>query len=333
MKKITILAFSIANFFAASSAFAIVGGADVIESDYPQFVNFGCSGSIVAGKYILTAAHCEKTAADSVINGNAITNFIGNPDWVANGYDVGIATLKNIYPIDTVSFLSDVTMTDENVPADMYGWSTGSLKRATMLTRAPLFNVPQALYLKFDNNGHTAAGDSGSPVLINHAIVSIHNGVDGSHDGDFGAITSRIEYSRDFILKTVNDWHSPTELKFTGDKTLEIQSLHVNPTNLADRWNANSLTTGDVTVTGGTCVTDTIAPFGTCTLDVTAGAQSGAIKLTDNNIVTINRSAIVEPDTGGSTDKDNNSGGGGGSFGWLGLLALSIFAARRYKNA
>ena len=179
--------------------------------------------------------------------------------------------------------------------------------------------------------GHTEPGDSGGPILQNDRMVGIHtNGIE-SADGVQRSTGYQIAPLRDFILSTINDWHSPTELKFTGAQTLEIQSLHVNDTNLADRWNANTLTTGDVTVTGGTCVTDTIAPFGTCTLDITAGAQSGAIKLTDNNIVTINRAAIVEPDTGGSTDK-NNGGGGGGSFGWLGLLALSIFAARRYKN-
>ena len=320
------------SLFLSTNAFAIVGGVDINKSEYPQFLQVGgCSGSIVAGKYILTAAHCEKTAADSAINGNAITEFIANPNYMAigNGYDTAFATLATIHTVNTVSFLSDLPLI-ENVQADMYGWSTGSLKRATMLTRAPLPIVPQALYLKFDNNGHTAVGDSGSPVLINNQIVSVHSGVDVSHPDENGAITSRIESSRDFILSTINDWHSPTELKFTGAQTLEIQSLHVNDTNLAERWNNKTLTTGGVTVTGGTCVTDTIAPFGTCTLDITAGAQSGAIKLTDNNIVTINRAAVVEPDTGGSTDKNN--GGGGGSFGWLTLLALSIFAARRYKN-
>ncbi len=328
MKKITILVFSLANFFAASSAFAIVGGVDINKSEYPQFLKIGgCSGSIVAGRYVLTAAHCEKTAANSAINGNSVTHFIGNPDWIANGYDVGIATLKNIYPVNTVSFLSDVPMIDENVQADIYGWSTGSLKRATMLTRAKDSVVPQALYLKFDNNGHTEQGDSGSPVLINNAIVSIHNGVDGSHEGDFGAITSRIEYSRDFILSTINDWHSPTELKFTGNKTIEIQSLHVSNTNLALRQNNGTLSSGDVTVTGGSCATDDVAPFGICTLEMKSGPYEGKVVLDDGNEITINRGKKPTPP---NPDPDGKSkGGGGGSLGWLTLLGLLGCALRR----
>ncbi|WP_305840125.1 trypsin-like serine protease [Photobacterium leiognathi] len=325
--KLKLLFTSMGLVFISASANAIVGGTDVIESDYPQFVNFGCSGSIVAGRYVLTAAHCEKTAAKSVIKDNPIIGFVGNPDWIANGYDVGIATLKNIHPVNTVSFLSDVPMIDENVHADIYGWSTGSLKRATMLTRAPLFNVPQALYLKFDNNGYAAKGDSGAPVLINNAIVSIENGTDGSHEGDNGEITSRIEYSRDFILKTINDWHSPTELKFTGTKTIEIQSLHVNNTNLALRQNNGSLSSGDVTVTGGSCITDGIAPFGICTLEMKSGPYEGKVVLDDGNEITINRGKKPTPP---NPDPDGKSkGGGGGSLGWLTLLALLPLAWRR----
>ena len=304
----------------STNAFAIVGGTDVIESEYPQFLkNGGCSGAIIAGKYILTAAHCDKSS----------DTFITHPDYqVTPGHDVALAKSNVTHAIDAVSFLSDVPVIANDL-VSMYGWSTNSLKRANLLTRSPREHIPKPLYLKFDNNGHAEVGDSGAPVLLDNKIVAVQSGIDVGSGEDYGAITSRIEYSRDFILNTINDWHSPTELKFTGAQTIEIQSLHVNDTNLAARWNADTLTTGDVTVIGGTCVTDMIAPFGTCTLDVTAGAGEGKIKLTDNNIVTINRAAVVEPDTGGSTDKNN---GGGGSFGWLGLLALSIFAARRYKN-
>ncbi|WP_305843089.1 hypothetical protein [Photobacterium leiognathi] len=77
-------------------------------------------------------------------------------------------------------------------------------------------------------------------------------------------------------MSTINDWHSPTELKFTGNKTIEIQSLHVNNTNIALRQNNGSLSSGDVTVTGGSCITDgDVAPFGICTLEMKSGPYEG----------------------------------------------------------
>ncbi|WP_318419552.1 trypsin-like serine peptidase [Photobacterium leiognathi] len=334
MKTITKITLAIIGLTSAS-AHAIVGGTSVDESLYQQYVTYTagnqrCSGTIVGGKYILSAAHCMTNAQVGNIKDQRLIKFTTNPDdLLSRGFDIAIATIEEQYKTPTITFLSDSHALD-NESVDVFGWSTGALKYAIMQTGFINNNIPQVLFLSDVGEGYTESGDSGSPVLINNQIISVHSGSSRTVDSPNEAEGSRIEYSRDFILSTINDWHSPTELKFTGNKTIEIQSLHVSDTNLAERWNAGTLTTGDVTVTGGTCVTDTIAPFGTCTLDVNAGAGEGTIKLTDNNIVTINRAAIVEPDTGGSTDKDNNnSGGGGGSLGWLTLLALLPLAWRR----
>ena len=336
MKTITKITLAIIGLTSAS-AHAIVGGTSVDESLYQQYVTYTagnqrCSGTIVGGKYILSAAHCMTNAKTGNIKDQRLIKFTTNPDdLLSRGFDIAIATIEEQYKTPTITFLSDLHVLD-NERADVFGWSTGVLKHAIMQTNSINQSIPQVLYLSDIGEGYTERGDSGSPVLINNNIISVHSGSSRTVDTPNEAEGSRIESSRDFILSTINDWHSPTELKFTGAQTIEIQSLHVNDTNLAERWNAaDTLTTGDVTVTGGTCVTDMIAPFGTCTLDITAGAQSGAIKLTDDNIVTINRAAVVEPDTGGSTDKDNNNngGGGGGSLGWLTLLALLPLAWRR----
>ena len=90
--------------------------------------------------------------------------------------------------------------------------------------------------------------------------------------------------------------------------------------------NAGSLTSGDVAVTGGTCVTDgNVSPFGTCSLDLRAGKGEGHILLDDGNTVTINRAPKPEP-----TPVPQHSGGkSGGSVGWLGLLGLLAFAFKR----
>ena len=333
MKTITKITLAIIGLTSAS-AHAIVGGTSVDESLYQQYVTYTagnqrCSGTIVGGKYILSAAHCMTNAKTGNIKDQRLIKFTTNPDdLLSRGFDIAIATIEEQYKTPTITFLSDLHVLD-NERADVFGWSTGVLKHAIMQTNSINQSIPQVLYLSDIGEGYTERGDSGSPVLINNNIISVHSGSSRTVDTPNEAEGSRIESSRDFILSSINDWHSPTELKFTGAQTLEIQSLHVKNENLAERWNANTLTTGKVTVTGGTCVTDTIAPFGTCTLDVTADAGEGTIKLTDNNIVTINRAAVVEPDTGGSTDKDNNNSGGGGSLGWLTLLALLPLAWRR----
>ena len=333
MKTITKITLAIIGLTSAS-AHAIVGGTSVDESLYQQYVTYTagnqrCSGTIVGGKYILSAAHCMTNAKTGNIKDQRLIKFTTNPDdLLSRGFDIAIATIEEQYKTPTITFLSDLHVLDSE-RVDVFGWSTGALKSAVMRTYLINPNIPEALFLSDISEGHTDEGDSGSPIVLNNRIISIHGGK-ALNGNDTDTVTSRIEYSRDFILNTINDWHSPTELKFTGAQTIEIQSLHVNDTNLAERWNAtDTLTTGDVTVTGGTCVTDIIAPLGTCTLDITADAGEGKIKLTDNNIVSINRAAVVEPDTGGSTDKDNNNSGGGGSLGWLTLLALLPLAWRR----
>ncbi|MDI5878045.1 serine protease, partial [Shewanella xiamenensis] len=62
-----------------------------------------------------------------------------------------------------------------------------------------------------DGNGTTAAGDSGAPYSDSEGFI------DGIHD--WGAIDqetginasgSRVEYAKDWILETINGWHSPT---------------------------------------------------------------------------------------------------------------------------
>ena len=110
------------SLFLSNSAFAIVDGTDVIESDYPQFLpTKGCSGAIVGGKYILTAAHCDKSS----------DTFIVHPNYQINlGYDVALAKLTAAHPVNTVSFLSNIAVSNEDELVGMYGWSTGVLKRA-----------------------------------------------------------------------------------------------------------------------------------------------------------------------------------------------------------
>ena len=349
MKKITILALSIASFFAASSAYAVEGGTPISWADHPYLVESRCTGTVLAGKYVVLAGHCALGELRSVnlSNGTSIMptsrNTLYKPELplplpLTEYADIALWTLPNTAPMNKIAFIDDLNnaantpQLNDEVTIMGFG-QNDSTPRLGMITN----HIASTLYPEIYIYGHTTQyitnGDSGAPVFNSaNRIISTMYSSTGSNDPATGLYEQNgvnLRLVKNWLLKGINDWHSPTELKLIGSKTIEIQSLHVKNENLAERWNTNTLTTGDVTVTGGTCVTDTIAPFGTCTLDVTADAGEGAIKLTDNNIVTINRAPVVEPDMGGSTDKDNNNNGGGGSFGWLTLLALLPLAWRR----
>lgn len=346
MKKITILALSIASFFAASSAYAVEGGTPISWADHPYLVESQCTGTVLAGKYVMLAGHCA-ASVDSPFprlvnfsNGSSVMPTHRNAELYyqdINGADIALWTLPNTAPMNKIAFIDDLnnaaTTPQLNDEVTIMGFGQNdSVPRLGMITNHITSTLYPEIYIYGHATQHTIQGDSGAPVFnsANRIISTMYSGT-GSNDPATDLYEQNgvnLRLVKNWLLKGINDWHSPTELKFTGTKTLEIQSLHVNDTNLAERWNNKTLTTGDVTVTGGTCVTDMITPFGTCTLDVTADAGEGTIKLTDNNIVTINRAAVVEPDTGGSIDKDNN-GGGGGSLGWLTLLALLPLAWRR----
>jgi len=154
-------------------------------------------------------------------------------------------------------------------------------------------------------------------------------GNDGSLTPSGEIISGGVELRpvKDWLLQNIDRWHSATELKFTGDTTIEVQSLHVNNIDMEPRQNNGTLTTGDVTVTGGTCVTDgEVAPFGMCTLELKSGAGEGKVILEDGNAITVNRAPKPEP-------KPDNGGSGGGSFGLFALLGLAGIALGRQRKA
>jgi V8-like Glu-specific endopeptidase len=346
MKKITILALSIASFFAASSAHAVEGGTPISWVDHPYLVESRCTGTVLAGKYVMLAGHCAlgELRPVNLSNGTSIMptgrNTLYKPELPETEYaDIALWTLPKSAPMDKIVFIDDLNnaanapQLNDEVTIMGFG-QNDSVPRLGMITNYITSILYPEIYIYGHATQYITNGDSGAPVFNSaNRIISTMYSSTGSNDPATGLYEQNgvnLRLVKNWLLKGINDWHSPTELKFTGAQTIEIQSLHVNDKNLADRWNNKTLTAGEITVMGGTCVTDMIVPFGTCTLDVDAGVGEGKIKLTDNNIVTINRAAIVEPDMGGSTDKDNNnSGGGGGSLGWLTLLALLPLAWRR----
>lgn len=97
MKKTILSTMMIALALPVMSAHAVEDGITESEQAYPQFVKTqgGCSSTLLAGKWALTAAHCEDDAFGVITwDGQNVgtKTFHINPDYyVANGVDgIGI---------------------------------------------------------------------------------------------------------------------------------------------------------------------------------------------------------------------------------------------------
>ncbi|WP_305843258.1 trypsin-like serine protease [Photobacterium leiognathi] len=327
----------------SSTVYAVEGGQDVNWQDYPYLVEVhGCTGTVLGGNKVLLAGHCfwgttpQQTL--SLANGEAINGLsmktLYDTDLPENEIvDVAIWTIEKNIPTSNIAFVADLNAPETKVELgdeiSFIGFGRDNhipkLGRAINTVTWMINDLSESARFDYSGTAHSVPGDSGAPIL------NIYNNIIGVNTSG-GSTTSsggeRLRKAKDWLLQNINAWHSPTELMFTGDNTLDIQSLHVNPTNLAERQNNGTLTTGDVSVTGGTCLTDTIEPFGTCTLEMTAGQYEGKVILDDGNEITINRGKKPTPPIP-PTPKDGGSGGG--SIGWLGLLGLLGCALRR-KN-
>ncbi|WP_318479625.1 trypsin-like serine protease [Photobacterium leiognathi] len=346
MKKVALL-LALANL--SSTAYAVEGGQDVNWQDYPYLVESQCTGTVLAGKYVLLAGHCGASVSSPFprmvnlsnqtdvmpISRNAELFEKTDDDFV----DIALWTLPQSVPTDKVAFVADLNAPETKVELGDkisylgFGRDNNIPKLGKAINTIMRISSPDLSgNARFDYSGvaHSVPGDSGAPVFNkNNRIVGINVADNGkTDDGIKISSGERLRKAKDWLLTNIDAWHSPTELTFTGDKTLEIQSLHMNPTNLAERQNNGTLTTGDVSVTGGTCLTDTIEPFGICTLEMKSGQYEGHITLDDGNEITINRGKKPTPPNPDPDGKDKD-GGSGGSIGWLGLLGLLVFAFKR----
>ncbi|MCD9504062.1 trypsin-like serine protease [Photobacterium phosphoreum] len=344
-KQLSFLALSITSLFSISS-YAVEGGTSISWKEHPYLVESQCTGTVLAGKYVLLAGHC----ADSVespfprlvnfADGSNVMpiyrNTLYKPELPASKFaDIALWTLPKSASMDKVVFIDDlnnaVNVPQLNDEVTIMGFGQNdSTPRLEKITNSITSTLYPEIYIYGHATQHTIQGDSGAPVFnaANRIISTIYSG-SGSNNTATGLYEQNgvnLRFVKDWLLTGINAWHSPTELKFTGSKTIEIQSLHVNPTNLADRQNTGILTTGDINVTGGTCVTDgDVAPFGTCTLELQAGNNEGHVQLEDGNTITINRTPEPKPEP----QPQPEGGKSGGSMGWLGLLGLLAFAFKR----
>lgn len=353
MKKhtLSLLALSLAGTF-TTPTYAVEGGTALSWADHPYLIESQCTGTVLGGQYVLLAGHCGASVYSpfprqvNLSNGESVMPTARNADpyynvsgaW-AGGADVALWTLPSTAPMDKVLFVADLndaasTVTLGDKVSFMGFGQDDNTPRLGKAFNSVVKTYPE-IFIYGDPVGHSVPGDSGAPVSnADNKMVGVNYAGDGSIDpmtGMYEQSGVNLHFVKDWLLQNINRWHSATEIKFTGDKTIEVQSLHVNDIDMATRQNNGTLTTGDVTVTGGTCVTDgAVTPFGMCTLELKSGAGEGKVILEDGNEITVNRAP--KPEHKPEPKPDNGGSGGGGSFGWIALFGLLLAGFSRQKT-
>ncbi|MGR5465390.1 trypsin-like serine protease, partial [Photobacterium damselae] len=215
---------------ASTPALAIKGGTALDWAQHDNLVEMNCTGTIIGGNLVLTADHCKWDSAGglrpvTLSNGTQvetrkqISSPIPSTD--AAYFDIGLWQLASTPKVSAFTPLSptDVT-TGDNVTILGFGKTQQRLNQAV---KEITYNYNSIFGTTNINQGVTAPGDSGAPVLQDNRLIGVHNGGRGNIGNE-----AKLSYkpARDFILNTVNGWHYPTVAKTTNGKAdIPIQSL------------------------------------------------------------------------------------------------------------
>lgn len=343
-KKIYFL--SIALLFSAN-ALAIKNGQPVDNKNYQSIIHSqSCSGTILGGKWVLTAEHCstkEDTYPQIITSYDnkrtLVSQQINYRDWNSNGSDIDAALWRLPHNID-INHITIITpspvQSGEDVTIFGYGGTDNQLNKTThrIINRSD-FAPEYAVSLDDYNHGQTVGGDSGAPYLNNNNhLVAIHKGSQFQPNLQSGlAIATKVSAFKDFILDTINGWNYPTNINnISGNYTITVQSLY------NDIIQDQATTTGDVSIdfNKSTCSNkNLISPYDTCTYVITSNGQRGTLDLSPTESIIINNTA-TDNDSNHSNDKDKpiistDKKSGGGCIGIFMFTLLSLIAFKRRK--
>ena len=343
---LSLLSLSIIGTFSAST-YAVEGGTSLTWSEHPYLTESLCTGTVIAGQYMLIAGHCGASVDNPfplevhLSNGTSIMptrrEHLYDPALPVSKFaDVAIWTLPSTAPMDKVVFIADLNdaastvKIGDNISFMGFGQDDNTPRLGQAFNTVTKLGTSGMRITYEDAIAHSVPGDSGAPVFnTDNKIIGVNYAAGGTIDPGTGRYDQNgvnLHFVKNWLLETIDRWHSATELKLTGTQTFDVQSLHVNDVDMASRWNDGSLTTGDVSITGGTCVTDgVVAPFGMCTLEITSSGGEGKIALEEGNDITLNR--VIKPTPKPIPPSD--SGSSGGSFGFASILGLLALLWRR----
>lgn len=315
---------------------AIVGGTDVERSNHQNLVEMNCTGSIIGGKWILTAAHCGANNGISepiyLSDGSIVyaKTLLEHPDYSSSNVDIGLMELEAPPASEQVSLLK---LTNLNVGDTLYAYGFGgtgqSLSYAVQTVSVPYAYSPPAPWVIASTHagqGVSIGGDSGLAYTDSEGFIrGIHSRSNTlSNDGMEG---THLSYANDFILDNVNAWSYPSRRKVNGKEVIKVQSLHRGT--VVD----SAYTEGDIIIdyTLSTCDDAPVGEFEVCEYHVTSSGKIGKLFLTSSEIVEINEPEkdTSQPPAGGNSGGSGSSGNSGGSTGLFSLLGLLFIVRKR----
>lgn len=343
---------------ASSPVFAVQFGTDVnwSEQQFDNQVYMNCTGTVIGSGFILTADHCPTVSSVHLNNGNVaeITNRYAPFELVQGDdryIDISLWSTKDKLDVQAFTPLSPETVNQGDL-VKMYGFGRYEPVSEPILGYAIRevidlgYESENYFFTKDIGQGRSIEGDSGGQTLFNGSLVGITtNGTLGDDIVNHVKLSNPIV--KDWILNTVNDWHSPTVLNTKGKAVLPIQSLHNH--NVGDLLNQLSVS-GDAQVQldsiscesmdkryddKGLLIEATaqdVRPYDVCKLVVESTGYEGFVTLGDYT-VTVNPNIHPEPVKPEPEVTPPTEGGkSGGSLGFLGLIGLGLVSFKRMKK-